>query len=141
MMRPAGPVVNLCPMAGRADPSTTSYGRAPGSASGCRSPSVLNSRHVRLGTQRDTEACLSSHGEARVLAVFKGEKGMKTLVLLHLREAEQKITENGPGLVSFDAQQKKRYLLFLKRETDGRFSPLTGQTDPDGAVKDLGAYP
>ncbi len=77
-----------------------------------------------------------------VLAVLKGNKDLKSFVFFHLREAEpQTVSVNGPGLVSFDARQKKRFLLFLKRDADGRYSALTGQTDPDGSVKDLGTYP
>ena len=78
----------------------------------------------------------------QVLAVLKGGQEMKTFVLFHLREAEPKeTTVNAPTLVSFNPKEKKRYLLFLKRETDGRFTPLCGQTDPAGAVKDLGVSP
>jgi len=62
-------------------------------------------------------------------------------VFHHLRELENKPSFNRPGLVTFDAKDKKRFLLFLKRESDGRYAPLTGQTDPDGGVKDLGTYP
>ena len=77
-----------------------------------------------------------------VLAVLKSGQDLKSFVLFHLREAESNaISENGPSLVSFDPSEKKRYLMFLKREADGRFSSLCGQTDPAGAVKDLGAYP
>jgi len=77
-----------------------------------------------------------------VLAVLKGGQVLKSFVLLHLREAgSNAISANGPSLVSFDPTEKKRYLMFLKREADGRFSSLCGQTDPAGAIKDLGTYP
>jgi hypothetical protein len=70
-----------------------------------------------------------------------GQK-LKSFVLLHLREAEpMTMSANGPSLVSFNPADKKRYLMFLKREADGRFSSLCGQTDPAGAIKDLGKYP
>ena len=64
-------------------------------------------------------------------------------VFHHLRETEkQGIPEvNGPGLVTFDPKEKKRFLLFLRRESAGRYCSLTGQTDPVGGVKDLGTYP
>ena len=75
------------------------------------------------------------------LAVLKGDTNATTIVFHHLREAERHLEFNGPGLVAFDPKEKRRFLLFLKRESDGRYAPLTGQTDPDGAVKDLGAYP
>ena len=73
------------------------------------------------------------------LSVLKGDKNAKTILLHHLR-LEVPILENGPGLVTFNPEAKKCFLLFLKRESDGRYSPVTGQTDPDGAVKDLGTH-
>lgn len=77
-----------------------------------------------------------------VVAVLKGDADRKKVVLYHLREVKgQEITENGPGLVSFDPKQKKRYLLFLKHEKDDRYSPATGQLDPADTVKDLGTHP
>ena len=78
-----------------------------------------------------------------VLTTFKGEPRQKPIILYHLREATppKGIVVNGPSLVAFDPKQKKRYLLFLRREKDGRYVSLTGQTDPAGAVKDLGTYP
>ena len=77
-----------------------------------------------------------------VLAVLKGDTNMSTIVFHHLREAEKPGAQfNGPGLVTFDPKEKKRFLLFLKRESDGRYAPLTGQTNPDGGVRDLGTYP
>jgi hypothetical protein len=77
-----------------------------------------------------------------VLAILKGPDTLKQIRFHHLREATpQSQSVNGPGLVSFDPKQKKRYLLFLRRAEDGRYVALTGQTDPDGSVKDLGTYP
>lgn len=77
-----------------------------------------------------------------VIAVMKGKQDQKDFVLFHLREAEdQKVWLNGPTLVSFNPKEKKRYLLFLKREKDGRFTSLCGQTDPASAVKNLGLHP
>ena len=76
-----------------------------------------------------------------VLSVLKGDKGVKTFVLYHLRLEKPELMMNGPGLVSFEPKDKKRYLLFLKREPDGRYSSLTGQTDPDMGVKTLGVDP
>jgi len=45
---------------------------------------------------------------------------------------------NGPGLVSFDAGPvPKSYLMFLVRESDGRFAPVAQQTDPRTSVQEL----
>jgi len=76
-----------------------------------------------------------------ILAVLKGSSGTNALVFHHLREAGPATSINGPALVAFDPKEGKRFLLFLKRETDGRYAPLTGQTDPAGGVKDLGTSP
>ena len=75
------------------------------------------------------------------LAVLRGDTNLTTVVFHHLREMESKPSFNGPHLVAFDPKEQKRFLLFLKRESDGRYAPLTGQTDPDGGVRDLGTYP
>jgi hypothetical protein len=37
---------------------------------------------------------------------------------------------NGPELLSFESKGSTLYLLFLVRERDGRYAPVTGQTDP-----------
>ena len=78
----------------------------------------------------------------QVLAVLKGDKDTGELVFLHLREENPpEIQVNGPGLVSFSPDKKKRFLLFLKREALDKYSSLTGQTDPVQGIKDLGTYP
>jgi hypothetical protein len=38
--------------------------------------------------------------------------------------------KNGPNLATFDPGQHHRFLLFLRREADGRYCPVSGQTDP-----------
>ena len=80
-----------------------------------------------------------------VLAVLKGKKDTQRIALHHFRRdrgPEQasgmpRAEINPPGLVSFAPKEKRRYLLFLKREEDGRHSALTGQTDPVNAVHEL----
>lgn len=64
-----------------------------------------------------------------VSAVFKGDKALKDLVLHHYR-ADAITVSNGPNLVSFDPEKKRTFLLFLVRETDGRYAPAFGQLDP-----------
>jgi hypothetical protein len=75
------------------------------------------------------------------LAVLKGDAKITKVVFHHLREAAPVLSLDGPGLVAFDPKEKRTFVLFLKREADGRFAPLTGQTDPDGSVKVLGDVP
>ncbi len=76
--------------------------------------------------------------EFEISLVVKGDKDMKKLVLHHYRLKEQDIpTVNGPSLVSFDPKQGSSFLLYLRREADGRFAPVSGQYDPgeDAVVK------
>lgn len=66
-----------------------------------------------------------------VRAVMKGDKSIKKFVLHHYRLANPKeLMMNGPCLASFDPKEYSRFLLFLHRESDGRYSPVSGQTDP-----------
>jgi hypothetical protein len=77
-----------------------------------------------------------------VLAPLKGPDSPKRIVFYHLREdSPSSASANGPALVSFDPKEKKRYLLFLRKEKMGQYVALTGQTDPAGSVKDLGTHP
>jgi hypothetical protein len=77
-----------------------------------------------------------------ILSVFKGEKSLKKMVFHHLRaEKPNDMVPSGPSPVAFNPKEKKRFLLFLKLEPDGRYAPLTGQTDPMDGIKDLGTYP
>jgi hypothetical protein len=72
---------------------------------------------------------LSTEFEIRV--VMKGDKNMKECVLHHYRllNPKQRI-KAGPMLACFDPKQRTRFLLFLRREADGRYSPVSGQVDP-----------
>jgi hypothetical protein len=76
----------------------------------------------------------------KVLAVLKGGKNLKGFVLYHLREVN-KPGRGSPETVSFAPKEQRRYLLFLKRQADGRFGSVTGQIDPVYGIKDLGLYP
>jgi len=65
----------------------------------------------------------------KVLTVLKGEPDIKQLILHHYSPAS---TPAGgePMLVSFKAEGKKQYLMFLRKEADGRYVAVSGQTDP-----------
>ena len=70
--------------------------------------------------------------EFDISVVMKGDKSVKKATLHHYRLADPKqLMRNGPSLASFDPKQLTRFLLFLHRETDGRYSPVSGQTDPN----------
>jgi hypothetical protein len=63
--------------------------------------------------------------------VMKGDKSLKKFVLHHYRLTNPKeLMMNGPSLASFDPKAYSRFLLFLHRESDGRYAPISGQTDP-----------
>lgn len=62
--------------------------------------------------------------------VMKGAKETKKIVFHHYRLRENVPMLDGPNLAAFDPKQMVSYLLFLKREEDGRYAPVSGQTDP-----------
>ncbi len=69
--------------------------------------------------------------EFDISLLMKGDKSVKKAVLHHYRLADPKqLMMNGPNLACFDPKQPTRFLLFLHREADGRYSPVSGQTDP-----------
>jgi len=79
-----------------------------------------------------------------ISALLKGElraapaEQKKTLVLHHYRMTRSDTPIiNGPLLVSFDPKVRKAYLMFLKRESDGRYQAFTGQTDPELSIEPL----
>ncbi|MEO8206849.1 MAG: hypothetical protein ABI615_11760 [Chthoniobacterales bacterium] len=76
-----------------------------------------------------------------ILSVLKGTSEKKTIVLQYFREPEGTNSLEGPRVLSFDPAKRNCYLMFLKRDKDGRYSALSGQTDPADAVKDIGNSP
>ena len=69
--------------------------------------------------------------EFAISVVMKGDKRLKKCVLHQYRLTNPKeMMNNGPMLASFDPKQHTRFLLFLHREADGRYAPVSGQTDP-----------
>lgn len=65
-------------------------------------------------------------------AILKGEKTVTKLVMHHYRFAnEQEARNRGrPNFAYFDPKKDQRFLLFLVREADGRYAPVSGQADP-----------
>jgi len=73
----------------------------------------------------------------RALTVLKGALHQPTVVLRHCRTDADHLSQsvvNGPHALNFTDEQTTVYLLFLKREADGRYSPTSGQVVPDEAV-------
>jgi hypothetical protein len=71
---------------------------------------------------------LSTAFEVRL--VLKGDRKLKRFVLHHYKLEHEEPMSNGPALVMFDPNQSGAFLLFLVKEPDGRYAPVTGQTDP-----------
>lgn len=70
--------------------------------------------------------------EFSVRVVMKGEAAIQQITMHHygLANVWDGRIRGTPHLVSFDPKQHHCYLLFLKKEADGRFAPVTGQIDP-----------
>jgi len=69
--------------------------------------------------------------EFDIRLVMKGDTNVKKCVLHHYRLANPiEAAINGPDLASFDPTKDRSFLLFLHRERDGRYSPVSGQIDP-----------
>jgi hypothetical protein len=67
----------------------------------------------------------------RVGGVLKGDHNLREVVVHHYRVVDiPPGLTNGPIVVSFDPSARSQYLLFLTREPDGRYAPVTGQVDP-----------
>jgi hypothetical protein len=66
-----------------------------------------------------------------VTSVRKGDTGTSEIVVHHYRlvSAKDELSANAANLVTFDPKKEAYFLLFLKRESDGRYAPLD-QTDP-----------
>jgi hypothetical protein len=76
---------------------------------------------------------ISTDFETRV--VFKGDKKVKIFVLHHYKldpDIEKLVIINGPRLVDINLGKDKAFLLFLIKETDGRYAPVSGQIGPWG---------
>ncbi len=73
----------------------------------------------------------------QILSVLKGDPKLKTFLLHHYREIDPPVANNRLYLVSFDPKQKKKYLMYLKKESNDRYLAVSGQTDPEIAIKEI----
>ncbi len=66
------------------------------------------------------------------LTILKGElpKEKSEFIMHHYRFKEGESLINGPLFVSFKDFKKQGYLMFLKKEKNGKYSPVNGQYDP-----------
>jgi hypothetical protein len=94
---------------------------------------------VRRG--HDPIPALAVETKFEILAVLRGDGDAKTLTLLHYREANPPPKDqpvlNGQALVDFKAKSGRVYLMFLRRDGDGRYSAFNGQTDPAVSIKEV----
>jgi|GEM_PF-1599567 len=92
---------------------------------------------VPITTKNTEERCKLPEGfavagvetEFEVVSVTKGDKTLKKFVLHHYRLVTEGVPRS-PFLLSFDPQQRQEYVLHLRKEPDGRYAPVNGQTDP-----------
>jgi hypothetical protein len=74
---------------------------------------------------------LGLSAEFQVRLVLKGDKGKSKFVLHHYKLEHEEAMISGPELIRFDPKLwGPPFLLFLIKERDGRYAPVTGQTDP-----------
>jgi hypothetical protein len=87
--------------------------------------------HTVLADLTPPVAVLGLNTEFRACLVLKGDKEMTKFVLHHYKLEQEEPMINGPQLIAFASKPSpKGFLLFLVRERDGRYAPVTGQTDP-----------
>jgi hypothetical protein len=86
--------------------------------------------HSTLRDISPPESVLGLTTQFEVRLVVKGDMKIKTFVLHHYRLEHDEAMVSGPALVTFNSKQSTPFLLFLIREADGRYAPVTGQTDP-----------
>jgi hypothetical protein len=69
--------------------------------------------------------------EFQTRLVLKGKKTNHKFVLHHYRLAHpNEPIVNGPDLAVFHPSEHKAFLMFLVKEGDGRYAPVSGQVDP-----------
>ncbi len=86
------------------------------------------------------------HTDFETRLILKGSRGLTSFTLHHYRferPEEEKYIANGPNLIRLEMKpgQRRTYLLFLRREEEGVYAPVTNQTDPyDTCVNELPGY-
>lgn len=70
--------------------------------------------------------------EFLVRLTFKGPKEVGRFLLHHYRWDFDETVANGPNFIRIPIDRHGTFLMFLRKEADGRYAPITGQFDPDG---------
>jgi hypothetical protein len=69
--------------------------------------------------------------EFQTRLTLKGPKDMRKFLLHHYRLAvEEEGGYGAPNLIQIPSQRRPTFLMFLIKEKDGRYAPVTGQFDP-----------
>ncbi len=103
----------------------------------------LDPTHLRNELPDGRQVAITVYGVEttfEVQAVLKGQPDVKTFILHHYDRgnAVDRLRMGGdPRFVYFEVKDKKRYLMFLKQEADGRYAAISGQYDPQDAISEL----
>ena len=65
-----------------------------------------------------------------VRVALKSSEPINKFVLHHYKLHAPEEMENGPQLLEIPERRHATFLMFLRKEKDGRFAPFTGQFDP-----------
>jgi hypothetical protein len=68
--------------------------------------------------------------EFQTRVTLKGPKDVTKFLLHHYRWTLDEEVANGPNFIQIPSQRHGTFLMFLAREKDGRYAPVTGQFDP-----------
>jgi hypothetical protein len=95
---------------------------------------------VRMGNEPIRVIGLETTFEVSVCFRGKLEKAQKSKIVLHhyrLVDSKQAEAPNAVQLLNFKPSDRRQYLMFLKRTSDGRYKPYNGQTDPVHSIERL----
>jgi len=70
--------------------------------------------------------------EFELRVVFKGDNQLRKIVLRHFILPSGQTLISPPMLPAFDEKNPKSFVLFLKKDADGKYTPVFGQEDPMG---------
>jgi len=87
------------------------------------------SEHAELRDLSPPSKVIGVVSDFETRLTLKGPKDLKRFELHHYRLDDVEYS-NGPSLIDIKPGGKPTFLLFLIKEKDGRYAPVTGQTDP-----------
>jgi hypothetical protein len=87
------------------------------------------SEHTMLRDMTPPSKVIGVVSDFETRLTLKGAKNLKGFQLHHYRLDDVEYS-NGPSLIDIKLGRKPTFVLFLIKEKDGRYAPVTGQTDP-----------